>query len=102
MNRDIRVSLTATWLMRPDGQEQDQNTCRAVIQQQPVVGVDNAQALMLLPFEIMRQHLESAMFRQLETASRIYTRQAEELNNTFMTHIDKFEMTVKRFQGIRQ
>ena len=83
-------------------QEQDQNTCRPMIQQQPVIGVDSAQTLMLLPFEIMRQRLEAVMLRQLETATRIYARRAEELNNTFMTHIDKFEMTVKRVQGIKQ
>ena len=102
MKWDMRVSLTNTSLKQPNIQEQDQNTYRAVIQQQPVVGVDNAQALMLLPFEIMRQHLEAVMCRQLEAATKIYTRQAEELDNAFMTHINKFEMTVKRFQGIRQ
>ena len=90
MNTDIRASLTNTWLKRPNIQEQDQNTCRTMIRQQTAVGIDDAQALMLLPFEIMRQHLESVMCQQLETATRIYARQAEELNNTFMTHIDKF------------
>ena len=93
--------LTATWLKQPNIQEQDQNTCRPMIQQQPE-GVDNAQALMLLPFEIMRQQLEAVMFRQLEAATKIYTRQAEELDNAFMTHINKFEMTVKRFPYVRQ
>ena len=94
MSRDIRASLTATWLKQPDIQEHDQNICRPMIQQQPA-GVDNAQTLILLPFEIMRQHLESVMYQQLETATRIYAKQAEELDHAFKTHIDKFETTVK-------
>ena len=102
MKWDMRASLTNTWLKQPNVQEQGQNTCRPMIQQQPMVGVENAQTLILLPFEIMRQHLESVMFRQLEAATKIYTRQAEELDNAFTTHINKFEMTVKKFQGIRQ
>ena len=102
MKWDMRVSLTNTSLKQPNIQEQDQNTCRPVIQQQPVIGIDNTQTLMLLPFEIMRQQLEAVMFRQLETATRIYARQAEELDNAFMTHINKFEMTVKKFPYVRQ
>jgi len=82
-------------LKQPNIQEQDQNTYRAVIQQQPVVGVDNAQALMLLPFEIMRQHMESVMFRQLEVVVGLYSKQAEELDNAVMMHVNKFEATVR-------
>ena len=99
MKWDIRASLTATWLKQPNKQEEDQNTGRLVILQQPAAGVDNAQTLMMLPFEIMRQHLESVMRLQLETATRIYARQAEELDNAFKTHIDKFEVTVKKVAG---
>lgn len=51
--------------------------------------------LMLLPFEMMRQHLESVMLRQFEIAFGIYSKQAEELDNAFMMHVDKFEVTVR-------
>jgi len=77
-----------------------------MIQQQPVAGLDDCQTMMLLPFEIMRQHMESAILQQLEIATGIYSKQATELDNAFMEHIDKFERTAtlvsKMFPGARQ
>jgi len=58
------------------------------------VGVDNAQLLML-PLEMMRQHLESVILRQLESACGIYSKHAEGLDNAFMKHVDKFEVTAR-------
>ncbi|MFC2069337.1 hypothetical protein ACFLTP_10090 [Chloroflexota bacterium] len=58
-------------------------------------GVDNAQLLMMLPFEMMRQHLESVILRQFEIAFGIYSKQADELDNTSMTHIYEFEVTLR-------
>jgi len=56
---------------------------------------DSYQQLMQLPFEIMRQHLESVMFRQLETATSLYSKQAKDLDHAFNKHVDRFEATVK-------
>jgi hypothetical protein len=94
MNRDIGASLTATWLKQPDGLEQDQNYYRQITQQQPATGVDNVQLLISLPFEIMRQYMESTILQQLETATGIYSKQIEELDNVFTKHVDKFDKTV--------
>ena len=58
---------------------------------------DSCQQLMQLPFNIMRQYLESVMLWQLETATSLYSKQAKDLDNSFMKHIDKFEMRVKTF-----
>jgi hypothetical protein len=44
---------------------------------------------------MMRQHLESVMLRQFEIAFGIYSKQAEELDNAFMAHIDEFKVTVR-------
>ena len=56
--------------------------------------ISPTQQLMTLPFELMRQYLESMMVQQLEIATAIYTRQAEELDNAFMVNVDKFEATI--------
>ena len=62
---------------------------------QPAGSVDNAQSLMLLPFKVMRRHLESAMLRQLEIACGICLKNATELDRSFMTHVEKFEEAIK-------
>ena len=51
---------------------------------------DSYQQLMQL-----RQHLESVMFRQLETATSLYSKQAKDLDHAFNKHVDRFEATVK-------
>ena len=77
-----------------------------MIQPQPVTGIDDAQTMLLLPFEIMRQYMESVLLQQFEIATGIYSKQATELDNAFMEHIDKFERTAtlvsKMFPGARQ
>jgi hypothetical protein len=60
----------------------------------PMDSGDNLQALMLLPFDVMRQYLELVMVRQLEKATGIYSKQAEELDRAFMTHVDNFEVAL--------
>jgi hypothetical protein len=44
---------------------------------------------MLLPFEMMRQYLEDVMLRQLEIATGIYSKQADEFENAFMAYVDR-------------
>lgn len=87
--------MTDTYLKRPNGQGHDQNCCRQQALQPAGAGIDNSQLLMLLPFEMMRQHLESVILRQFEIACGIYSKHAEELDNAFMKHVDKFEVTVR-------
>jgi len=77
-----------------------------MIQPQPVTGIDDAQTMLLLPFEIMRQYMESVLLQQFEIATGIYSKQAKELDNAFMSHIDKFDRTVgisfKNVPGAKQ
>ena len=63
-------------------------------EKQTQIVISPTQQLMALPFEMMRQYLESMMVQQLEIATALYTRQAEELDNVFMTHVDKFEAAI--------
>jgi len=51
-------------------------------------GITDAQQLMMLPFEMMRQYMEDVMFEQLEIATRLYFRQAKELDSILMMHFD--------------
>ena len=59
-------------------------------QNQPTqITITVSQQLMLLPFELMRQHLEDVMLQQLEIATGIYYKQADEFENAFTTYIDR-------------
>ena len=59
-------------------------------QNQPTqITITVSQQLMLLPFELMRQHLEDVMLQQLEIATGIYYKQAEEFENAFLAHVDR-------------
>ena len=59
-------------------------------QNQPTqITITVSQQLMLLPFELMRQHLEDVMLRQLEIATGIYYKQADEFENAFMAYVDR-------------
>ena len=84
MNTAMRASLTNTYLKRPNGLGHDQNYCRQQATQPVEAGVNNAQLLMLLPFEMMRQHLESVILRQLESAFGICSKRAEEMDNALV------------------
>jgi hypothetical protein len=48
-----------------------------------------SQQLMLLPFELMRQHLEDVILQQLEIATGLYFKQADEFKNVFTTYVDQ-------------
>ena len=47
---------------------------------------DFSQRIMLLPFEIMKQQLESMMLQQFEIATGIYSKQAEKLGKVLISH----------------
>ena len=70
-------------------QEQDRNGYRLPVLTPEDAGITDAQQLMLLPFEKMRQYLENVMLQQFEIASGIYSKQADEFENAFMTYIDR-------------
>ena len=53
------------------------------------------QLLMLLPFELLLKYLEAVILHEFEVACRLYSESARGLDNAFMTHIDKFEVTVR-------
>jgi hypothetical protein len=70
-------------------QEQDRSGYRLPAQTLEGAGLTDAQQLMLLPLEMMRQHLESVMLRQLEIATGLYSKQAGEFENAFLAHVDR-------------
>jgi len=70
-------------------QEQDRNCYRMPALTPEVAGITDAQQLMLLPFEMMRQYMEDVMLQQLEIATGIYYKQAGEFENAFLAHVDR-------------
>jgi hypothetical protein len=59
-------------------------------QNQPTqITITVSQRLMLLPFEMMRQYLEDVVRQQLEIATGLYYKQAEEFKNVFTTYVDQ-------------
>lgn len=50
---------------------------------------------MLLPFQLMLNHLEAAIIHEYEVAYSISLESAKKLDVAFMTHVDKFEVTVR-------
>ena len=86
---------TDSYLKWLNEQEQDRNNYRLPVLTPEDAGVPDAQQLMLLPFDLMRQYLEDVMLQQLEIATGLYFKQAEEFENAFMIVIDKFKTTIK-------
>ena len=74
-------------------QEQDRNCYWLPVLTPEEVSLPDTQQLMLLPFEMMRQHLEDVMLQQLKIATGIYYEHADEFENAFMRHINEFEIT---------
>ena len=93
MNTATKASWTGSWLKQPNEYELGLNCCQRQTQQSAEMSAGNT--LLLLPFEMMRQYLESVMLQQLEIAAGLYFKQAKEMDNAFMTHVDKFEVTIK-------
>ena len=79
---------TDSYLKWVKEQQQGRNYYRLPVQQLTTAGVPDAQQLMLLPFEMMRQHLESVMLQQLEIATGLYVKQAEEFENAIIAYVD--------------
>jgi hypothetical protein len=58
---------------------------------------------MLLPFELLLKHMESAVLREFEIAFRISSKNARELDDAFMVHINKFEEAIRaEFEKIQE
>lgn len=88
MKTVAELSWNSNFLKWVNEQEQYQNYCRLPVQQLTTAGVPDTQQLMLLPFEMMRQHMEDVMLQQLEIATGLYLKQAKEFENAFIAYID--------------
>lgn len=88
MKTVAELSWNSNFLQWVNEQKQTRNCYRLPAQQLTIAGLTDAQQLMLLPFDLMRQHLESVMLQQLEIATGLYVKQVEEFENAFMTYVD--------------
>ena len=84
---------TDSYLKWVKEQEQDRNYYQPPVQQLTTARITDAQQMLLLPFEMMRQYMEDVMRQQFEIATGLYFKQAEEFENAFKMHVDKFEVT---------
>jgi len=68
-------------------EQQDRNYYRQMVLTPEDAGITDEQRLMLLPFQIMRRCMENIMLQQLEIATGLYEKQAEEFENALMTYV---------------
>lgn len=96
MNTAARVLLKNTCLKRSNGQAYIRLDCQP---QSPLLAeitpIDTQQMLLMLPFEIMLKHLEATVVCEFEFACEISSKNAKELDDAFMAHVDRFEETVR-------
>lgn len=89
------TSLTGCWLRQASGQGYDQTSRQRLAQYVVEAALDDPQSLMLLPLEMMRLNLEVAMLREWGIACGIYDKHAQELDNAYLSHVERFEGTVR-------
>ena len=94
MKTKTKASWKGSYLKWDSGQDRGQNYRQQITEQPSVAGIADVQTLVLLPFEIMRQRLESVMLRQLEIATGICSKQAEEFDNAFNSCVGNFEVAL--------
>jgi hypothetical protein len=89
MKTAMETSWTDNYFRWLNEQEHDRNRYRLPALTPQNAGITDAQQVMLLPFEMMRQYMEDVMLQQLEIATGLCEKQTEEFENAFMTYVDR-------------